>query len=92
MKIVAENVAILEISEESVYLVSRSFIDEYLLTHTKQDLLKYILNDLNYNGFKINRDSKRTVMGELWCLFEEWGIADFVEKSWLKINWEDLSV
>ena len=87
MIIVTDNVAILEISDESVYLANKEFIVEYLLSHTKRELLKYILYDLNYSGFRIDNESKIIVMGELWCLFEEWSIADFVERSWLKIKW-----
>ena len=89
---VTNNVAILEISNDTVYIVIKSFIEEYLLSHTKSDILRYILYDLEYNGFPINGETKKIIMGELWCLFEEWGIVDFVETSWLKINWDDVSV
>ena len=92
MKILSRHTAILELSEEVSYAVDRVSTVQFLRHSTKEDLLLYIIYDLAHKGVMMNKELRIMARGELWCLFEEWGITDYVEETWLKIKWTGVNL
>lgn len=92
MEIVTRRAAILEIDSEVNFLIDRVSMVVFLRRHTKEEFYKLILCELCDADLDTHKERRDRVRGELWCLFEEWSITDFVEESWLMVNWSGLNL
>ena len=92
MKIVSHYIAILELIGQTYYIINRPDMVRFLYTHTKKEFYKFVVMELATNEVIMTNAMREMIKGELWCLFEEWEIVDFVEQTWLKIDWVGINL